>query len=169
MGFIFLFSFDYVSAIIAFSLFGGILGFLVFNKPPAKLFMGDSGALMLGFTLASLPLFTSSSSLVPVSFLTAFTLLLIPIFDTVAAILRRVRKKLFIFRPDREHMHHKLLSFGFSTPKILMTIYLLTTFICTTALLWVIYRNIITLSFLSAGWLVILLFFLILDRKSRKL
>jgi len=107
------------------SLAGALLGFLVFNKPKAKIFMGDSGSLFLGFLLGSLyfvgiPM-DSPLSLGGIG--VTLTILIIPVIDMVAAILRRLRKGLPIFAPDREHLHHKLLDFGFSVPQILFRIY----------------------------------------------
>jgi UDP-GlcNAc:undecaprenyl-phosphate GlcNAc-1-phosphate transferase len=113
-----------VTAVLCLSLFGAIVGFLVFNFPPAKIFMGDSGSLFLGFCLAVLPLVGGISKasafgtlLVPV------TLLTIPILDIVTAVIRRLRNKIPISHPDKEHIHHKLLDMGLNQRQILGVLY----------------------------------------------
>ncbi|MBI9103531.1 MAG: undecaprenyl/decaprenyl-phosphate alpha-N-acetylglucosaminyl 1-phosphate transferase [Spirochaetales bacterium] len=112
---------SWLTAIIAFSLAGGILGFLFYNKPKAKIFMGDSGSLFLGFTLAIMPLIEISSRQ-PKALIFAITILLIPITDTLFAIARRVARKQAISSPDREHIHHTLLDLNFSNVKILFLV-----------------------------------------------
>ncbi len=107
---------------LALILAGSLLGFLVFNVPPAKIFMGDSGSTSLGFLLAVLPLFGGSSDYGQMGLVPTVTLLMIPVIDTAAAILRRLRKGVPIYRPDREHLHHKLLDLKFSTWKILFLV-----------------------------------------------
>ncbi len=114
-----------LTAILAFSLAGGILGFFIYNKPPARIFMGDSGSLMIGFILATLPLLEMSGS-TPRTLIFAITILLIPITDTLFAITRRLIRKKAISTPDREHLHHSLLDLGFSNWKILILIALYT-------------------------------------------
>lgn len=93
---------------------GACFGFLPFNQHPAKIFMGDTGALFLGFILSTLSIqgffkgFTVLSLLIPV------LVLGIPLFDTSFAILRRLVKRQGIMHADRGHLHHKLIDRGFS-------------------------------------------------------
>jgi UDP-GlcNAc:undecaprenyl-phosphate GlcNAc-1-phosphate transferase len=110
-------------ALIAFSLLGAVLGFLAFNLPPARIFMGDSGSLLLGFVLAVIPLMVAPGATSIVDLVAPATVLLIPILDTVAAIARRVRAKRPIYSPDREHIHHKLLALGLKETTILLILY----------------------------------------------
>jgi UDP-GlcNAc:undecaprenyl-phosphate GlcNAc-1-phosphate transferase len=110
-------------ALAAFALVGAISGFLVFNFPKAKIFMGDSGSLFLGFLLAVLPLLHKSAFPAQAGILPAITVLLIPIYDVFAAILRRLRRKTSIMTPDREHLHHKLLDLGYDNRQILGFLY----------------------------------------------
>ncbi len=105
---------------ISFTVAGAAGAFFLFNFPPAKLFMGDAGSLYLGFFLALLPLYIFSSPeheghALPVG----MSLLLIPILDTIAAIVRRRRQRKPFHIPDKEHLHHKLLNFSFSNRQIL--------------------------------------------------
>lgn len=111
------------AAVVSFALFGAIAGFLVFNLPPAKIFMGDAGSLFLGFSLSVLPFLGISKAASFGTMIVPITLLIVPIIDTLAAIIRRVKEKRTIMSPDRGHIHHKLLDMGFSEKKILVLIY----------------------------------------------
>jgi UDP-GlcNAc:undecaprenyl-phosphate GlcNAc-1-phosphate transferase len=93
-----------------------LAGFLVFNMPfpRAKIFMGDGGAQFLGFVLALLPLINAGEEPVRFPLLYAAALLAIPIFDTFAAIWRRLRDRRRIDAPDKLHIHHKLMNLGFN-------------------------------------------------------
>lgn len=110
-------------ALMAFALLGAILGFLLFNYPPARIFMGDSGALFLGFTLAVIPLLRTPGSTSLGELLAPATVLAVPILDVVAAIVRRVREKRAIYSPDKQHIHHKMLALGVKDTTILVIIY----------------------------------------------
>ena len=101
-----------------------ILGFLIFNWPipKAKIFMGDGGSQTLGFVLSVLPLLSSKGSLPSISIIYAAGILIIPIFDTFAAIWRRLREHRSIGSPDRFHIHHKLMLFGFSSNMTLLIV-----------------------------------------------
>jgi UDP-GlcNAc:undecaprenyl-phosphate GlcNAc-1-phosphate transferase len=109
-GIIFFVTKNYTAAGLSFALLGAILGFLVFNFPPAKIFMGDSGSLFLGFTLAVIPLIYGKEQTSSMVFFMPLIVLIIPALDMIAAILRRKRRKLPIASPDREHIHHKLMT-----------------------------------------------------------
>jgi UDP-GlcNAc:undecaprenyl-phosphate GlcNAc-1-phosphate transferase len=95
---------------------GAVAGFLVFNAPfpRAKIFMGDGGSQFLGFTLALFPLIEepASPAALPVPY--AAALLAIPIFDTIAAVWRRLRDGRRIDSPDKFHIHHKLMNLTLS-------------------------------------------------------
>lgn len=113
--------------------------FLMFNFNPASIFMGDSGSMLLGMLLGAI-------SLVGTTRLLSITLLIIPVIvafvpviDTAAAIVRRVRKHEPITAPDAGHIHHRLLLRGYSQRKAVLLIYLWTAFLCVgTLLMWVI-------------------------------
>ena len=98
--------------ILAFS----IVGFLFFNlsRPNAKIFMGDCGSQILGFVLAILPLIPTPAGYEAAGVQFAAVILMLPIFDTVAAIWRRLREKRPIGEGDKFHLHHKLMLIGFS-------------------------------------------------------
>jgi UDP-GlcNAc:undecaprenyl-phosphate GlcNAc-1-phosphate transferase len=85
--------------------------------------MGDSGSLLLGFVLAVIPLMDTASSTSIVDMLAPATVLLVPIVDTISAIARRVRARRPIYKPDRDHVHHKLLALGLKETSILLLLY----------------------------------------------
>lgn len=101
------------SALIAFILAGSMLAFLTFNFNPAKIFMGDSGALFSGFLLASLSI-TGVMKGATLAILLPFVILAVPILDITYSSLRRIFKGKSPFVADAEHIHHKLLKAGFS-------------------------------------------------------
>ncbi len=103
-------------------LLGASLGFLVFNFYPAKIFLGDSGSLYLGFFLATLSILGFKNVAV-VSFLFPIVILAVPIFDTIFAIIRRFRLKTPITDADKGHLHHCLHEMGFSHRKTVLLIY----------------------------------------------
>ena len=108
------------SAILSFALLGAVIGFLLYNWPPAKIFMGDSGALFLGFALAALPFFEHSGIVQIGHLLIPLCLLFFPLVDTFSAITRRIKRRTALSTPDKEHIHHKLLALGIRQPTILL-------------------------------------------------
>jgi UDP-GlcNAc:undecaprenyl-phosphate/decaprenyl-phosphate GlcNAc-1-phosphate transferase len=111
------------AALTAFALSGAIGGFLLHNYPPAKIFMGDSGSLFLGIAVAALPLLHRGAFPAVAGIFPGITLALILILDVFASILRRLRRRVSVMSPDKEHMHHKLLSLGFDQRTTLLIIY----------------------------------------------
>ena len=102
----------YIAAI-ALALIGGTIGFLIFNFHPAKIFMGDTGALFLGYMISILSVISFFKSVAIFSFLLPVLILAIPIFDTFFAIFRHIKNKQNISAPDKAHLHHNLLALGF--------------------------------------------------------
>ncbi|MFC4323376.1 glycosyltransferase family 4 protein [Litchfieldia salsa] len=118
------------------------LGFLVFNFYPAKIFMGDTGALFLGFMIGVLSLL-GFKNLTFISFVIPVLILGVPISDTVFAIIRRVVNKQPLSSPDKSHLHHCLLRIGYSHKQSVLLIYAmsavlsLAAFMFTISTLWV--------------------------------
>ena len=113
-----------LDVIISLIMLGATLGFLFHNFPPAKIFMGDSGSLFLGFMISIIALLgykvtTFTSLIVPI------IILAIPIFDTIFAILRRILKGQNIGVADKDHFHHQLLKMRYSPTKSILIIYLI--------------------------------------------
>ncbi len=113
-------------------LLGAIGGFLFFNFHPAKIFMGDSGSLFLGFALATLSML-GFKQITVVSFVTPLLIIGVPLSDTFFAIVRRWIHKKPIFAPDKGHLHHCLQQLGFSHRKTVIIIYGIAAFFGTCA------------------------------------
>ncbi|MFO0693298.1 MAG: MraY family glycosyltransferase [Polyangiales bacterium] len=113
--------------VLAGTLAGAILGFLLYNFNPASIFLGDSGSLFLGFTLAAMSLLGSTiKSSTAVSILVPIIALGVPITDTLLAMVRRVLAKRPIFSADREHIHHRLLDLGIGHRSAVLVLYAMT-------------------------------------------
>lgn len=113
-----------VAAVVAAVIAGTMLGFLVFNFHPAKIFMGDSGALFTGFILASLAV-TGVLKTVAVTLLIPIIILSVPLLDITYAVFRRISKGKSPFKADGDHIHHRLLKAGISQNKTIIIFYLI--------------------------------------------
>jgi UDP-GlcNAc:undecaprenyl-phosphate GlcNAc-1-phosphate transferase len=102
---------------------GALSGFLFFNFPPAKIFLGDGGAYLIGFFVASISLKSSNKGSVIAALLVIIIALGVPILDTAFAILRRSIRGVPIFSADAEHIHHRLILLGYSKGRALVAMY----------------------------------------------
>ena len=99
-------------ASLAAALTGCALGFLWFNRPPARIFMGDMGALFLGWILAALALEIEFQNLRRVAFFVPIAVMGVPIFDTVLIFASRVSRRVSPLRPGLDHTSHRLVAIG---------------------------------------------------------
>ncbi len=104
-------------------LVGAILGFIPYNFYPARTFMGDGGSNLLGYLLACLAILGSLKSTAVISIFIPIVILGIPIFDTFFAIIRRINRNASILRPDKDHLHHRLMALGISHRTSVIIIY----------------------------------------------
>ncbi|MEW6247769.1 MAG: MraY family glycosyltransferase [Nitrospirota bacterium] len=111
-----------VTAMMA-SVLGGLLGFLRFNTYPARIFMGDAGSQFLGFYLAVSSIVLTDPARGPYSPALAPLILGLPLLDTVAVMIQRIREGRSPFVADRNHIHHKLLAVGLSQREAVILIY----------------------------------------------
>src|SRR5215469_15177410 len=102
---------------------GAILGFLRFNTHPARVFMGDSGSQVLGFSVGVLSLMVTRSESSPFSAALPLLLLGLPIMDTIAVMVTRIRRGGSPFTTDSNHLHHRLLDLGFTHREAVLLIY----------------------------------------------
>ncbi|MGZ0656230.1 MraY family glycosyltransferase [Coraliomargarita sp. W4R53] len=112
-----------ISLILALGMVGSIMGFLFHNFPPAKVYMGDSGAYLIGFVIASLSLLNSEKGTVLAALIAPVLALALPIADVAYAMIRRSIKGLPVFRPDQGHIHHRLIRSGLSRQKAVVFLY----------------------------------------------
>ncbi|MBE3581795.1 MAG: undecaprenyl/decaprenyl-phosphate alpha-N-acetylglucosaminyl 1-phosphate transferase [Thermoanaerobacteraceae bacterium] len=111
-------------AFLALALAASILGFLPYNFYPASIFMGDSGSMFLGLTLATLAVLGLTKSATVISLFIPVLILGIPILDTFFAIVRRFLNRRPIFQPDKGHLHHCLMAYGLTQKQAVVAIYL---------------------------------------------
>jgi UDP-GlcNAc:undecaprenyl-phosphate/decaprenyl-phosphate GlcNAc-1-phosphate transferase len=116
------------SFILSLGMVGAILGFLFHNFPPAKVYMGDSGAYLIGYVIATISLLNSEKGTVLAALIAPVLALALPICDVAFAILRRAIRGLPLFRPDQEHIHHRLMKTGMSRQKTVLVLYGLSLF-----------------------------------------
>jgi UDP-GlcNAc:undecaprenyl-phosphate/decaprenyl-phosphate GlcNAc-1-phosphate transferase len=102
---------------------GALIGFLVFNFNPASIFLGDSGSLVLGFLLGCYSILWSSKSATLLGMTAPVIALSVPLLDTTLAIIRRFLRAQPIFKPDRSHIHHRLLARGLTHRRTVLLLY----------------------------------------------
>ncbi|MCL2408980.1 MAG: undecaprenyl/decaprenyl-phosphate alpha-N-acetylglucosaminyl 1-phosphate transferase [Oscillospiraceae bacterium] len=110
-------------AIIMAALAGACIGFIPYNFNPAKIFMGDAGALLLGFILATVSVMGMFKFYAAVSFAVPLLVLALPLFDTCIAALRRILNGKKPWAPDRGHFHHRLIDMGLSQKQAVAVLY----------------------------------------------
>lgn len=110
-------------AVMLAALVGACLGFIPYNLNPAKIFVGDTGALLLGYLLATVSIMGMFKVYALISFAVPFIVLALPIFDTVFAFLRRILKGQNPMKPDRGHLHHRLIDMGLSQKQAVAILY----------------------------------------------
>jgi UDP-GlcNAc:undecaprenyl-phosphate GlcNAc-1-phosphate transferase len=113
---------QWVPACLAAALAGALLGFLRYNFPPASVFLGDSGSMLLGLVIGTLAVQGSMKGPATVALATPTALLTIPFLDTAAAIVRRKLTGRSIYTTDRGHLHHCLLRRGFSGRRVVLCV-----------------------------------------------
>ena len=116
------------SSIFALGMIGAILGFLLHNFPPAKCYMGDSGAYLIGYMIAALSLLNSQKGAVMAAMIGPAMALALPILDVAFALFRRGVAGLPLFRPDRGHIHHQIVRAGLSRRNALLMLYAISLF-----------------------------------------
>ena len=99
---------------VAFALAGSVIGFLRYNMFRATIFMGDTGSLVCGFIIATMSIYFVETMSFDSGPAIAIGILIIPIFDTLRVFILRMFKGVSPFHPDKNHIHHKLLSYGLS-------------------------------------------------------
>jgi len=120
-------------ALILACLMGGCIGFIPYNLNPAKIFMGDTGALLLGYVLATVSITGLFKFYAVMTFIVPILALALPLFDTAFAIIRRLLRGQNPMTPDRGHLHHRLLDHGLSQKQAVAVLYSLSAMLGLTA------------------------------------
>ncbi len=114
-----------IVGLVGFIVLGSTLGFLFFNFHPAKIFMGDTGSLFLGYMISVLAIMGLFKNVAIFSLIVPIIVLGVPILDTLFAIIRRIINKKPLSSPDKLHLHHCLIRIGFTHRQTVMIIYLM--------------------------------------------
>ncbi len=112
-------------AILTAALAGSALGFLQHNFNPAKIFMGDTGSMFLGYMLAAVSILGTVKSAATIALVVPIVALGLPIMDTAFAIIRRYTNGRPIFKPDKGHLHHRLLEMGLTQKQAVLLMYVI--------------------------------------------
>ena len=112
-------------AVMTAALAGAAVGFLKYNFNPAEIFMGDTGSMFLGFMLAGISVTGAVKSVATIALIVPIFALGLPILDTTFAIVRRLRGGVPIFKPDKGHLHHRLLGVGFTQRQAVLLMYVI--------------------------------------------
>ena len=158
---------NFTAVAVSACILGSLVAFLVFNYPPAKIYMGDSGSLLLGFSMAVIPLIHNAPPVSTDVLFPALLIFVIPILDMVAAIIRRKRRGRPIFSPDREHLHHKLQDIGFTPNQVLAIIYSFSVVAGSCALMYWLMRGPVAILFFFVVWLFFIMLFVLMHKKYR--
>ncbi len=113
-----------LDVVLSFIMLGSTLGFLVHNFYPAKIFLGDTGSMFLGFIISVISLL-GFKNITLTSFIIPILILGVPIMDTIFAIIRRFLKREAISKPDKEHLHHQILKMKYSHRSTVVIMYLI--------------------------------------------
>ena len=159
---------EFYVAILTAIVVGSCIGFLPFNSNPAKIFMGDTGALFLGYTMAVISVSGVFKLHTVISFMIPLSIFGLPIFDTAFAFLRRILHGKSPFTADRGHLHHRLIDMGFNQKQSVRILYAICGILGASALLVTeehFYRAAVVI---VAGFAIFLVNFLIVRRSDER-
>ncbi len=124
-------------AVLGAAMAGACLGFLPYNFNPARIFMGDTGAMFLGYMLAYISISGPFKSTAVLAVLVPFLVMGVPIYDTLITGIKRITQGKPVYNADRTHLHHRLLDRGLSVTQTVLIYYAITGVLCALALgLW---------------------------------
>lgn len=124
---------QYELTCITLALAGSACGFLRYNFNPAKIFMGDTGSMLLGYTLAAISVMGAVKTAAVAALVVPVIVLGLPILDTLFAIIRRKISGRPIFKPDKSHVHHRLLAQGLTQKQTVLLMYVITALLASVA------------------------------------
>lgn len=131
-----------LAAVLSSILCGSCLGFLPYNFYPAKVFMGDGGALGIGFLLGAITVIGTLKTTAVLSIMIPVIVVALPVIDVILAIVRRAQRKTRIMGPDKEHLHHRLIEMGWTPREVVLLVYVLTLLLSVSAIFLAIVKEI---------------------------
>lgn len=146
-----------LSYVLTFIMLGSTLGFLIHNFNPARIFMGDSGSMFLGFIISVITLL-GFKSLITSSIIIPLCILIVPILDTFCAIVRRKLKGESIDTPDKCHIHHQFLKRIKSVKATVLIIYLITALFSLASVIWLLYSQVVGYIIYGALMIILIIF-----------
>ena len=123
------------AAALSISVAGATLGFLRYNFNPASIFLGDSGSLLLGFSLGTISLLSVTRMAGLTTIIVPLVIAFVPIMDTLSAIIRRKRAHVSVGHADKGHIHHRLIADGYNQRQAVLLIYAWTAMLCAGAII----------------------------------
>ena len=132
---------DYAAALVCFALAGALVGFLTYNRPPASIYLGDTGSMLIGLVVAAVAVESSIKQQAAFALVVPIAICAIPILDAAAAMVRRITTGQSVFTADRGHLHHALLLRGWSVGQTVALITGLAVLTCFGALTSYYYGN----------------------------
>jgi len=147
------------AALLALAVMGTTIGFLPYNFSPAKIFMGDTGSILLGFLLGGIALLGAGKNVAFISLLVPILAFGVPIVDTLTAVVRRSFRGKNIFAADQEHLHHKILTFGITHRRAVISLYIISGLLSAIGLSLFYQNRFITLILFLLGLLVTVILF----------
>lgn len=159
---------DLAVAMLTAILTGACIGFLPFNRNPAKIFMGDTGALFLGYMLSILSIIGVFKTTAVVSFLIPVIIFGYPLFDTVFAFARRILQGRSPFSADRGHLHHRIIDMGFNVRQSVSILYCICSILGILAIMLTEQRTAASLIILVVALLIGLFNYVLLKNKNTR-
>ena len=159
---------EYVVALMTAPIVGACLGFLPFNSNPAIIFMGDTGALFLGYAMAIISVSGVFKLHTVISFIIPLSIFGFPICDTAFAFIRRILHGKSPFTADRGHLHHKLIDMGFNQKQSVRILYAVCAILGTSAIMFTEEYFTRAILIIAAGFAIFLINFLIVRRSDER-
>lgn len=139
------------TATITIALAGAILAFLKYNFNPAKIFMGDTGSMLLGYTLGVISVIGLVKTAATIALVVPVVALGVPILDTAFAIIRRYMNDRPVFKPDKGHLHHRLLAMGLNQKQAVLLMYAVTAYFGVLAMIMAEYSFIVGMTMMMVS------------------
>lgn len=130
-----------LASVLAAAVSGACVGFLIYNFNPAKVFMGDGGALFLGFMLGAVSIIGTLKTSAVIALLIPVIVVALPVVDVAFALIRRARSGQGLMTADKGHFHHRLLALGWTQREVVLLVYVMTLLFSMAALLLTFFRG----------------------------